>query len=69
MTKVQTKFRLSRPLNDSDCKHFSHVHSIYGILAANPTPAGSELFVEYDYSRLTLDEVRGILAEHGIPIV
>jgi len=69
MTKVQTKFKLWRPLNDSDCKNLSHVHSVYGILGAEPKPSNNELFVEYDYSRLAVDEVRGVLAEHGIPIV
>lgn len=69
MTKVQTKFQLSRVLDDSDCENVSLIHSVYGIFAARVQPSLSELFVEYDYSRLSLKEVRGILAERGIPIV
>ena len=69
MTKVQTKFKLSRTLDDSDCESVSRVHAVYGILAARVQPSYEELFVEYDYSRLSLKEVRGILAQHGIPIV
>ena len=69
MTKVQTKFKLSRALDDSDCESVSRVHSVYGILAARVQPSSEELFVEYDYSRLSLKEVRGILTERGIPIL
>ncbi|HEY7212737.1 MAG TPA: hypothetical protein VH477_20830 [Bryobacteraceae bacterium] len=67
MTKVQTKFQLSRPLDDADSKSVARVHSVYGILAARPQ-SENELLVEYDASRLSLKEVRGILAEHGIPL-
>ncbi|HLH03411.1 MAG TPA: hypothetical protein VKX25_11610 [Bryobacteraceae bacterium] len=69
MTKVQTKFQLSRALDDSDCEKIARVHSVFGILAARVEPSLKELFVEYDYSRLSLKEVRGVLAERGIPIV
>ena len=69
MTKVQTKVKLSRPLEDSDSDNVSRVHSVYGILALRVQPSLNELFVEYDYGRLSLKEVRAILAEHGIPIV
>jgi hypothetical protein len=68
MTKVQTKFKLSRPLVEKDFESVSRVHAVYGILAARLMPSGDELFVEYDFSRLTPKEVRGTLAENGIPI-
>jgi hypothetical protein len=43
------------------------MHSIYGFLAVRVQP-GDELFVEYDFSRLSEKEVRGALQENGIPI-
>ena len=67
MTKVQTTFRLSRDLNDQELKSISRLHAVYGILAARVLPS-NELFVEYDASRLSSKDVRGIVEQHGIPI-
>ncbi len=69
MTKVQTKFKLSRALDDRDLQAISKVHAVYGMFATKVTPEGDALFVEYDASRLSLKEVRGTLAENGLPIV
>ncbi len=68
MTKVQTKFKLSRPLTEKDFESISHIHAVYGILAARLLPSADELFVEYDSTRLSAKEVRGTLAENGIPV-
>ena len=68
MTKVQTTFKLSRPLTDDDLKSISHVHAVYGMFATKLLPSGNELFVEYDSSRLTSKEVRGTLEENGLPL-
>ncbi len=68
MTKVQTTFKLSRPLTDDDLKSISHVHAVYGMFATKLLPSGNELFVEYDSSRLTPKEVRGTLEENGLPL-
>lgn len=68
MTKVQTSFKLSRPLNDIDLQAIGRMHSIYGFLAVRVQPSGDELFVEYDFSRLSAKEVRGALQDNGIPI-
>lgn len=67
MTKVQTKFSLSRELGDHELKSLSHLHSVYGILIARVLPS-NELFIEYDASRLSVNEVRGTVEQHGIPI-
>lgn len=69
MTKVQTSFRLSRPLNGNDLQAIARMHAIYGFLAVRVQPSGDELFVEYDFSRLSAKEVRGAMQEHGIPIL
>jgi hypothetical protein len=68
MTKVQITFKLTRELTDQDLKALAHVHTVYGILAARLQPSRKELFIEYDYSRLSAKEVRGMLQEHGIPV-
>jgi hypothetical protein len=68
MTKVDVTFKLSRALTDHDLASISRIHSVYGILAARLLPSGDELFVEYDASRLSPAEVRGILEQHGIPL-
>ncbi len=68
MTKVQTTFKLSRPLTDGDLKSIAHVHSVYGMFAVRVAPGGDELFVEYDASRLLPKEVRGTLEENGLPL-
>jgi hypothetical protein len=69
MTKVQTTFKLSRPLTDNDLKSIAHLHAVIGILAVRLQPSGEELFVEYDFSRLKPEEVEGSLQENGLPVV
>jgi len=69
MTKVQTKFKLSRVLGDDDLPQISRVHSVYGILKARVAGAGlDELDVEYDATRLHPADLRRVLEDHGIPI-
>jgi len=68
MTKVQTSFKLSRPLDGDDLQRIARIHSVYGFLAVRVVPPGDELFVEYDFSRLSSKEVRGALERHGIPV-
>ena len=68
MTKVQTTFTLSRPLNETDVVRISHMHSVYGFLAVQLTASGEKLFVEYDASRLTPKEVQGSLEQNGLPL-
>jgi hypothetical protein len=67
MTKVQRTFRLSRELDDQELQRIGHIHAVYGILAARLKTA-TELFVEYDATRLTKAEVEGTLEENGIPL-
>lgn len=69
MTKVDLTVKLWHRLNDQDLENINRVHSVYGFFAVRPRPSGDELFVEYDASRLTVQDVRRNLAEHGLPIV
>lgn len=68
MTKTETTFQLSRPLGERDLDNIARVHSVFGMLTTRVDPSGSEIFVLYDASRLSLLEVRGVLEQHGIPI-
>jgi hypothetical protein len=69
MTKVQTRFRLSRALDDSSLAGLAAANAIYGIQKLKLAPALDELFVEYDATRLNPAEVESALAGAGIPIV
>jgi hypothetical protein len=68
MTKVDATFKLWRSLTDEELKSLARVHAVYGMLTVRLLPTGDELFIEYDASRLSLDEVRGTLEQHGIPL-
>jgi hypothetical protein len=67
MTKVQRTFKLSRELDVDELNSLSHIHAVYGFLAARLKSA-DELFIEYDASRLSDLEVEGTLEENGIPL-
>jgi hypothetical protein len=67
MTKVQVRFDLAKPLDENyDC--IARAHSVYGIFAVKPEPAGGAVTVDYDASRLTLEQVRAELIKVGVPV-
>ena len=68
MTKVQLTFKLSRSLTETDMVNIGRMHSVYGFFVVRPAAGETELFVEYDASRLSRKEVRGSLEEHGLPL-
>ena len=68
MTKVQTRFRLQKPLDDSSLNGLAAANAIYGIHRLKLSPAMDELMVEYDATRLRPAEVESALAVAGIPI-
>ncbi len=68
MTKVQTAFKLSRALTETDLINISRLHSVYGFLAVRLRSSQDELFVEYDASRLAPKEVIGALEQYGLPL-
>ena len=68
MTKIQTQFRLRRPLDQPLLNRISDVHSIYGIQHVQVAPSLDRLTVEYDASRLRREEVEAALANAGIPL-
>jgi allophanate hydrolase subunit 1 len=68
MTKLQRRFHLQRPLDESQMENLAAANAIYGIHQLKLSPAMDELFVEYDATRLRPAEVESALAGAGIPI-
>lgn len=68
MTKVQTRFRLQKQIDDSSLSGLAAANAIYGIHRLKFSPAMDELFVEYDATRLRPAEVESALIGVGIPI-
>ncbi|HUJ48720.1 MAG TPA: hypothetical protein VLW25_00920 [Bryobacteraceae bacterium] len=68
MTKVQLEYDLVRPLTDQDARAVADVHSWYGILRVQTTPALDKLQVEYDASRLSEQDVEAVLQRFGLPV-
>lgn len=68
MTKVQIRFRLQKPLDDSMLAGLSDATVLYGIQKIKVDPALDGLMVEYDATRLRPAEVESALAGAGIPV-
>jgi hypothetical protein len=68
MTKVQIRFRLERPLDDTLLSRIADAHTIYGIQRIQVAPSLDGLTVEYDATRLRPAEVESALAAGGIPV-
>ena len=69
MTKVQTQFRLRKPLDDSMLARIADAHTLYGILRIKLAPSLDNLTVEYDATRLRPAEVESALTSAGIPVL
>jgi hypothetical protein len=68
MTKVQIRFRLQKPLDDTMLERLSDTSALYGIQKIKIDPALDGLMVEYDATRLRPAEVESALAGAGIPV-
>ena len=68
MTKVQLRYDLMRPLDESLMTQIARVHTVYGILRVALAPSLDKLTVEYDASRLRPQEVETVLLSAGLPI-
>ncbi len=67
MTKVQIRFALQRPLDETLMRRLADAHSIYGVARVLPTESMDGLIVDYDASRLTLQAVESRLRRLGLP--
>jgi len=68
MTRVQVCFRLQSPLEERQAARLAEVHGIYGMLAIRFQEAENSLTVEYDATRLTVEEVALHLRRAGIAV-
>jgi hypothetical protein len=66
MTRVQVRYDLARPLDETLREGLAALHGVYGLLRIEPEGAG--LLVEYDASRLGERDVEAHLRRAGIPI-
>jgi hypothetical protein len=68
MTKVELRFRLSRPADQTLLERMAAAHGMYGIHRVKLADgAPGELVVEFDASRLSPEDVASILLRAGIP--
>ena len=68
MTRIQTQYRLLKPLDERMIGRISDAHAIYGILRIRPDEKQELLTVEYDATRLRPPEVAAALEGAGIPV-
>jgi hypothetical protein len=68
MTKVQIRFRLQRPLDDTLLERISDAHALYGMQKVTVAPSLDAITVEYDATRLRPAEVQSALTMAGIPV-
>jgi len=68
MTKVQVRFRLLKPLDETLLERISDAHALYGMQRIQVAPSLDGLMVEYDATRLRPAEVEAALAGAGIPV-
>jgi hypothetical protein len=69
MTKVQLRYDLMRPMDDSMLEQIARVHSVYGIVRVQLSDTMNKLVVDYDASRLSEADVETVLHKAGLPIV
>jgi hypothetical protein len=68
MTKIQLRYELSKPLDDTLLERIARIHAVYGIERVSVSPGMDSIPVEYDASRLTGADVEGVLHRNGIPV-
>jgi hypothetical protein len=67
MTKIQQRFALERPLDETLMQHIDKAHTVYGIIGIAVAPTLDSITVEYDATRLNPLEVEAVLRKAGIP--
>ena len=69
MTKVQTRFRVTKPLDEAALERIAGLHALYGIQKIRVAEALDSLTVEYDATRLRPAEVEAAFTGAGIAVV
>jgi hypothetical protein len=68
MTKVQIRFRLPQPLDDTQLQRLGDTSAVYGIQKIKLNPSMDGLTVEYDATRMRPADVESTLTGAGIPV-
>ncbi len=68
MTKVQVTYHLDGPADEALLEQISRVHGVYGLQAVQLSPAMDSLFVQYDATRMKLEDVDRALHSAGLPV-
>ena len=68
MTKVRKRFHLQQALDAQLAERIAGAYSIYGIMKISIAPTRTDLFVEYDATRLREANVAQALEAAGIPV-
>lgn len=68
MTKVQVTYELDGPVDEAVMDRINRVHGVYGIQAAQLSPAMDSLLVMYDATRMGLDDVDQTLHSAGLRV-
>lgn len=68
MTKVEVRYELTAPLDDSMMAAIDRAHGIYGLQSVGVAPALDSLLVLFDASRLALADVDEKLLGLGLPV-
>lgn len=68
MTKITLRFELLAALDEQMMAWISRAGSVYGLTRVQVTPNLDGLIVDFDASRLTVDEVEHVFAKAGIPV-
>jgi allophanate hydrolase subunit 1 len=68
MTKVQVTYQLDGPVDEAVMERISRVHGVYGLQAVQLSPAMDSLFVQYDATRMKLEDVDQTLHSAGLPV-
>jgi len=68
MTKVQVTYQLDAPADEALLEQISRVHGVYGLQAVQLSPALNSLLVQYDATRMKLEDVDRALHSAGLPV-
>jgi allophanate hydrolase subunit 1 len=68
MTKVQVTYQLDGPVDEAVMERISQVHGVYGLQAVQLSPSMDSLLVQYDASRMKLEDVDQTLHSAGLPV-
>ncbi len=68
MTQVQVTYQLEQPVDEALMELISRVHGVYGLQAVQLNPAMDSLWVQYDATRLKLEDVDRALHSVGLPV-